>query len=254
VEVSCRRKLGLLLGNTDRGDSKSTGTEQPVVLLNLLASIGPATLAESKVSTTVLKGAGSDDTLHLGLLGVLLAALLLVGACASNDVLAYIIIVGEVEQLADLAGTLGTNTTGDNLVSEARDLLLALLHDDAVDHREIVGNDATTDSATTTHSVTSTTTITNNAGLEEKTNTVIDKNTLLHGETILIVTTSDAKDVALEFVTKRSGINLIADTHLHEDAKLLLIINIEHLLTTCCGTSDVDLHLCFVFLLKKMKK
>jgi len=80
VEVSCGRKLGLLLGNTNRGNGSSTTTEQKVVLLNLLASIGPTTLAKSEIGTTVLKSARSNDTLHLGLLGVLLATLLLVGA------------------------------------------------------------------------------------------------------------------------------------------------------------------------------
>jgi len=248
VKVGCRRKVRLLLCNTDGSDGSSTTTEEEVVLLNLLASGGPATLAESKVGTTVLKSAGGHDTLHLGLLGVLLATLLLVGAGASNDVLAHIILVAEVEQLADLAGTLGTNTAGDDLVGKARDLLLTLLHDDGVDDRKIVGDDAATDSATTTHSVVLATTIADNTGLEEKTDTVVHKNTLLHGETVLIVTTSDAKDVTLELITQRRSIDLVADAQLHEDAKLLLIIDIEHLLTTCSRASDVDLHLCSIFI------
>jgi len=159
VKVGCRRKLFLLLGNTDRDDSSSTTTEELVVLLHLLASICPTTLAKSKVCTTVLKSTGSNNTLNLRLLGMLLATLLLVGTLASNDVLAYIIIVAEVEQLADLACTLGTNTAGDNLVGKTRDLLLTLLDNNTVDHRKIVGNDATTNSTTTTDTITLTTTI-----------------------------------------------------------------------------------------------
>jgi len=242
VEVSCRRKVLLLLSNTDGSHSSSTTTKKKVVILNLLASGGPATLAESIVCTTMLKSAGSHDTLYLGLLGVLLATLLLVGAGARNDILAYVILVAQVEELADLACTLGTNTARDNLVGKTRDLLLTLLDNDAVDNREIVGNDAATDSAATTHSISLATTITDGAGLKKKADTVVHKNTLLHGETILIVTTSDTKDVTLEFITQRRSIHLIADAHFHEDAELLLIIDIEHLLTTSARASDVDLH------------
>jgi len=242
VEVSSLGEGSSLLLNVDGSDGTSTSDDELVVLKNLLASIGPATLAESHVGTTVLKSTRGDDTLHLGLLGVLLATLLLVGALASNDVLVDVILVAEVEQLADLAGTLGTNTAGDNLVSEAGDLLLTLLHDDAVEHGKIVGNDATTNSATTTDTITTTTTIADNAGLKEKTNTVVDEHTLLHGETVLIVTTSDTENVALELITKRRGINLITDAELHEDTELLLVIDIENLLTTGCWASDVDLH------------
>jgi hypothetical protein len=37
----------------------------------------------------------------------------------------------------------------------------------------------------------------------QKTNTVRQENTLLHGETLLIVTTRDTENVTLEFVTER---------------------------------------------------
>jgi len=242
VKVSGRRKMRPLLLDVDSSNSTSTTKDELVVLSNLFASIGPTTLAESKVSTTVLEGTRSNQTLHLRLLGVLLTALLLVGALTSNNVLASVILVGKVEQLANLAGTLGTNTARDNLVSETRDLLFTLLHDNAVDNRKIVGDDATTDSTTTTYTIMLATTIADSAGLKKKTNTVINKNTLLHGETILIVTTSDTKNVALELITKRRCVNFVADTHFHERAKFLLIIKVEYLLTTSSGASDVDLH------------
>jgi len=242
VKVSSRRKLRSLLLDVDSSNSTSTTEEKLVVLSNLLASVGPTTLAESKVCTTVLKSTRSNKTLYLRSVSVLLATLLLVGGLTSNDVLEHIILVSEVEQLADLAGTFGTTTAGDNLVGKTRDLLLTLLDNDAVDHRKIIGNDAATDSATATHTITVTTTIADSTGLKKKTNTVIDKNTLLHGETILIITTSDTKNVAFEFITKRRCIYFVTDTHFHENAEFLLIIKVEHLLTTCGRASDVDLH------------
>merc|ERR1719454_1895059 len=46
-----------------------------------------------------------------------------------DDVLADVIILGQVKQLPDLAGALGSQPAGDGVVGQSRDLGLALLHD-----------------------------------------------------------------------------------------------------------------------------
>jgi hypothetical protein len=46
----------------------------------------------------------------------------------------------------------------------------------------------------------------------QETNTVGQKNTLLHGETLLIVTTRDTEDVTLELVTERVTRDLLGHT------------------------------------------
>lgn len=45
----------------------------------------------------------------------------------AHDILAHVVVFGQVEELADLASTLGTTSTRDNAVGETVDLLLALL-------------------------------------------------------------------------------------------------------------------------------
>jgi len=53
--------------------------------------------------------------------------------------------LGEVKQLADLAGPLGSTHAGLLIVGQAGELSLTLLHDLQVQHRQIRGNDAAAD-------------------------------------------------------------------------------------------------------------
>lgn len=52
---------------------------------------------------------------------------------------------------------------------------------------------------------------------KEKTDTVGEKDTLLHGETLLVVTAGDTEDVTFEFITERVGGDLLGDPLLVED-------------------------------------
>lgn len=77
--------------------------------------------------TLALQTLGSNQTLDLGGLGVVLLALL--GDSTADDELADIVLLVKTEEAADLGGTLGAQTLGDNGVGEAGELLLALLDD-----------------------------------------------------------------------------------------------------------------------------
>ena len=60
-----------------------------------------------------------------------LGILLLLGCdLAPDDILAHVVLLGEVEKLADLGCTLGTETLGQDGVCETRKLIIALLDDD----------------------------------------------------------------------------------------------------------------------------
>jgi len=121
----------------------------------------------------------------------------------------YIVILAEAEETADLGGTLGAETLGVNGVGEAGDFLLTLLDDSKGKDGEIERGDATTDGLSLA--------LTGAAGAvagvavgEEEADTVGDNDTLLHRETLLVVTTGDAEDIALPLVTEEIGGDLSA--------------------------------------------
>lgn len=67
------------------------------------------------------------------------------GQRALDDVLADIVFLGEVEELADVAGALGSETTGNVDVGQSSDFLLTLADDDQSESRQVLVDDASTD-------------------------------------------------------------------------------------------------------------
>jgi hypothetical protein len=115
------------------------------------------------------------------------------------------------KELSDLGSTLGTETLGDSGISQTGNILLTLLNNDERQDREIRTDDTTTDRLSLALTGTARTVTRVTLGHQE-TNTVRQKDTLLHGETLLIVTTRDAEDVTLEFITKRIARNFLGHT------------------------------------------
>lgn len=77
-----------------------------------------------------------------------LVALLLAflqGQRALDDVLADIVFLGEIKELADVAGALGSKTTGNVDVGQSSDFLLTLADDDQSESRQVLVDDASTD-------------------------------------------------------------------------------------------------------------
>lgn len=134
-------------------------------------------------------------------LGVGLGTLLLLGDdLAADDELADVVLLGEVEEAADLGGTLGAETLGKSGVGESRDLLLSLLDNDDREDGDVVADDASADRLALA--------LTGAAGAvarvavrEKEADTVGEEDTLLHGETLLVVSTGDAEDVSLPLVS-----------------------------------------------------
>lgn len=64
---------------------------------------------------------------------------------------------------------------------------------------------------------------------------------LLHGETLLVVTTGNLEHVALELVTEEVSLNLLAHSLLVEASDSVLVLNINALLGALSGVCDVKL-------------
>lgn len=167
----------------------------------LLARVLASQLHGALVGTLVAQTQVGHQTLDLGRLVALVAVVL---ELAAHHELADVVLLAQTEQLADVARTLRTQAAGlrGGLVGQTRNLLLALLHDHQVQHADVGTHDAATHGlaltltlgvirAFRTHVATST--VAGHTVGEEQTHTVVAENSLLHGETLLVVSSSDAE-------------------------------------------------------------
>lgn len=238
----------------------------------VLGGLGVAAL-EGHAVTLVLETLRSNEALDTGSLGVGLGTLLLGLDLAADDELAdlyhntvnihshsdsvqeevnlwtgddgkggtHIIILAETEEAADLGGTLGAETLGVDNVGKAGDVVLTLLDNSEGKDGQVHGNDAAADGLALA--------LTGTAGAvarvavsEEETDTSGVHDTLLHGETLLVVATGDLEDVALPLVTDGVTGNLLAHAAVHEDTETALILNLDELLRAVGGVRNVKLH------------
>ena len=88
------------------------------------ADLSDALALDGAAVALPLQGERCDQPLDLGRLGVLLAVLLLRGA-VGLDVLAHVVVLGQVEELADFGGPLGPAHARLLLVCQPRNLALA---------------------------------------------------------------------------------------------------------------------------------
>ena len=185
---------------------------------------------------------GGDQSLDLGGLGVRLSVRVL-GALdfTANDVFPDIVFLGEVEESANLGGSLGTEALGQNDVGQSGDLLLTLLDDNEGENGDLGADDAATDGL----ALALTASARAEAGVaigKEQTDTVGDENTLLHGETLLVVTTGNSENVTLPFIAQRVARNFLRDPLVVEDTESLFVIDVEEFLGPGCGVGNVELH------------
>lgn len=87
----------------------------------------------------MLQALGSNQTLDLGGLGVLLLALL--GDSAADDELADVVLLVEAEEAADLGGTLGAEALGNNGVGQTGELALTLLNNGQSENGQVQTGD-----------------------------------------------------------------------------------------------------------------
>lgn len=184
----------------------------------------------------------SDEALNLGGLQAVLLAIL--GHTAAHNVLAHIILAGEVEQLADAVGALGAETAGSSRVSETLDLGVTALGDGDVQNGNITGNNATTDVLAAALTLVATEgVVTNGSALEEEGNTAGSEHSGHHGETILIRSSAETEHVSGELLSENSTIDIIAQTVVQEvHTAENFFGDIEGLDGSVAGEGDVELH------------
>jgi hypothetical protein len=111
----------------------------------------------------------------------------------------YIIILGEAEELSDLRCALGAKTLGVHDVCQTRDVGVALLDDTERQDGQVHGDDAAADRLALALTG-STGSVAGVAVGEEQADTRWVHDSLLHGETLLVVAAGDLEDVALELI------------------------------------------------------
>merc|ERR1712166_1191174 len=79
--------------------------------------------------------------------------------------------------------------------------------------------------------------------LEKDAGSACNKNTLLHGESISVVSSGNSEDVALEIISHEVSVNLGAHAPVKEWANVFLIIDFNFLVSACGRVRNVELHL-----------
>ena len=144
---------------------------------------------------------------------------LLDGERPLDHVIADIVVLLKVKQLADLGGTLRSQTTGNGGVGKSGNFVISLLLNDNRNDGQVSIDNAATDRLAFTLTSTALTIARVSLG-QEKTDTSLGENTLFHGETLLVVSTGDTENVTSPFVTKGGSIDLLAHTLLVEGTNL----------------------------------
>jgi len=189
-------------------------------------------------TTSALKDDGSDETLDLRRLRLRLLLTFLQLQRPSDDVLSDIVVFVEVEQFTDLARSLGTKTTGDGGVGQPWNIGLALLDDDEVENGQVSVDDAPSYAPAMTLSRASGS-VARVLGAEQETDTTVGQHTLHHGETLFVVSTTDAEHVALPLVAERVSWHFLRHLLVEKDAEFAIILDFDQLLAARSRVGNV---------------
>lgn len=209
-----------------------------VVSLGLSGSF-PSGLLVGLVDSLSSESVVSDQSLDLG--GLSSDGLAILFDLSSDDESSDIIILSQSEELSDLGGSLGSESLGDLVVSQTFNIGFTLLGDRESDDGKIGTNDAASDGLSLSFTLSSGS-VAGLASTHKKSDSTLDEDTLLHGETVLIVTTGNLEDVSLEFITENVTFDFLAHSFTVEDGKLLVIIDADSLLAASSGAGDVKFH------------
>jgi len=180
-------------------------------LLGRLIAVELDSLDQLLAAETLL----SDEALDFGGLVVGLVATL---DFAASDILADVVFLGvEAEDGSDVALSLLEEAGGDLLVGAAGDLGVTLLHDLEGHDAKVGAGDAAAHGPSSA--------VAGSLGveeralfLEENAGPALSHDTLLHCETLSVVSTGNFENVAFVFLTKHFAINLLAHSLLKEGA------------------------------------
>jgi len=209
--------------------------------MRVLTLLG-ATLLQSHAVTLTLEHNGGDQTLDLGRLVVVLGlAVLLLAVGLLDDVLPHVVLLGQVEELADLGGALGTAHAGHVAVGQPGNVDISFLDDHEGKYGHVAIHDAPTDRLSSALSI-ATWPVARVALGEQESNASLGQHALLHGESLLVVAAGNADDVALPFVADGVDGDLGAHPLLVEDSDLVLVIDFNEFLSPRLREREVQLH------------
>jgi len=209
------------------------------ILSSIFSRLLCPTLLEGQQMSPVLKSARGNQALDLGSLGNGLSVLL---NGTTNNILANIVLLLKLEELANLGGTLGSETQRINGVGQSREGRISLLDNNDVQDGQVICDNAATNGSSSAMSR-SLGTEAVGVFVKQQSNTLVLHNTLLHREALLVVTTGDLEDVTLVLLTKGIARNLRSNTLvIVEDSQLLLVFKLDCLLRSRGGIGDVELH------------
>ena len=147
-----------------------------------------------------------------------------------NDELSDIVVLGQVEELSNLGGSLWTKGSWVAGIGDAREFLLTLLDNDQVKDGQVGTDDATSDGLSSSLTVsTSPLLVTSVASSQEKSGSGVDQDTLLHWETLSVLAAGNLEDVSLEFVTDRVTADFLGHSLVEETSQLVFIIDFDGL-------------------------
>lgn len=129
-----------------------------------------------------------------------------------------------------------------HLIRQAWQLLLSLLHNAERQHRQIHSHDAPSHTFPLPLSRPPGAITAVPVGKQQPdTSRVHD--TLLHRKPLLVVSTGDLEDVALELRAHAVGGDFVAHAVVHEDTELPLVFDLDEFLGAIGRVGDVELHL-----------
>jgi hypothetical protein len=141
-----------------------------------------------------------------------------------------------------VVSALHTESVGALDISDAGDLGITLLGDAEEDGGDIGSDDAAADglagTLTNAHGLVASATL-----LEEDAGSAVNEDTLLHLETLLIVTAGNSEDVALELFTQDLAVNFLTHSSVEEGTDCLFIVNFKLFLATSGGVCNIEFHL-----------
>lgn len=222
---------------------RSLGKET-LVRRGLLGRLRSGSLLGKSTLALALENDWGDQTLNLGSFGHGLSLLV---ERSRHDVLSQVVGLGQGEELTDLLRTLGSETDRHTgiLVGQSRDRLGSNLHDLQVNDGKIGSDDASPDGLALALSF-SARAVAGVRAIEKKADTSVRQHTLLHGKSLLVVTSADSKDVSSEILGHVLSVHLLSHTFVVERAKLFLIVDLHAKLRSDRGIRNVQLRVVFV--------
>jgi len=206
-----------------------------VLLEELLVGLGGVARGLDSVDLASLEGLLSADSLlgdhSLDVRGLVVGLVTLLDFTV-DDVFADVVELSvESEGVDDSHASLSSESVGSVDIVASGNVLVSLLDNAESNDGKIGAGDASADGLTLA--------LTRSAGsvsssllFEKDAGSTIDKDTLLHGETLLVVSSGDSENVALVVVTKVFSVDFIAHSLVEERTDVFLVIDFDFLVSS----------------------